>query len=249
MRHGSEEAGEGGRQRVGVVASFDFTRRAELLRWVPPEVECATAFTQPVTYEDNRQLVSRLGRPEMLAEPLRELRSAPGGMPAAVAYLCTACTFVGGAAGEAALRAEMTARGVRRALTTSGAVTAALRAVGARRVAVVHPYQPPVDRHLADYLEAAGFEVAGLTSLGLGSTDEVYDVRPGQVEDAVAEGDRPGAEAVFVSCTALPTYDLIPALEDRLGKPVIGANQATAWALLRAVGSRARGHGQHLLNH
>ncbi|MGW7375128.1 aspartate racemase/maleate isomerase family protein [Streptomyces venezuelae] len=44
-----------------------------------------------------------------------------------------------------------------------------------------------------------------------------------------------------MSCTALPTYDALPHLEERLGKPVISANQATAWALLAAVGERAVG--------
>ncbi|WP_051871287.1 maleate cis-trans isomerase family protein [Streptomyces sclerotialus] len=248
MRYGVEAAEPGGR-RVGVVASFDFTRRAELSRWVPPEVTCALAFTRRVAYEDNWQLVSRLSRPGVLTEPLGELRRTAGGLPEAVAYLCTACSFADGVDGEAALREEMAAQGVRQALTTSGAVTAALRAVGARRVAVVHPYQAPVDRYLAGYLEATGFEVAGRTALGLDAVDDVYGVRTGQVGDAVAAGDRPGADAVFISCTALPTYDVIPALEDRLGKPVISANQATVWALLRAVGSRARGSGQRLLEH
>ncbi|GAA0464710.1 Asp/Glu racemase [Streptomyces olivaceiscleroticus] len=249
MRHGDVEAGTDGRPRVGVVASFDFTRQAELLRWVPDEVACALAFTRPVPYEDNWQLVSRLGRPAVLAEPLRELRSSADGMPEAVAYLCTACSFAGGVAGEAALRAAMAEHGVPHALTTSGAAVAALRAVGARRVAVVHPYQAPVDRALARYLEASGCEVAGLTALGLESVDEVYGVRAERVEQAVAAGDRPGADAVFVSCTALPTYDVLPALERRLGKPVISANQATVWALSRAVGMRARGPGQRLPAH
>ncbi|MEU6113197.1 Asp/Glu racemase [Streptomyces sp. NPDC047117] len=249
MRDGAEEASTAGRRRVGVVASFDFTRRAELSRWVPAGVTCSLAFTRPVPYEDNWQLASRLGRPGMLAEPLRELRRSADGMPEAVAYLCTACSFAGGVAGEAALRAGMAEYGVQHALTTSGAAVEALRAVGARRAAVVHPYQAPVDRALARFLEASGCEVTGLTALGLASVGEVYGVRAEQVVRAVAAGDRPEADAVFVSCTALPTYDVLPALEERLGKPVISANQATVRALLRAVGVRACGAGQRLLAH
>ncbi|MFE8009456.1 hypothetical protein [Streptomyces sp. NPDC057418] len=57
----------------------------------------------------------------------------------------------------------------------------------------------------------------------------------------------PRADAVFISCTALPTYDALSRPEERLGKPVISANQATAWALLDAVGERAHGPHQRLL--
>ncbi|MGS2591922.1 aspartate racemase/maleate isomerase family protein [Streptomyces hebeiensis] len=44
-------------------------------------------------------------------------------------------------------------------------------------------------------------------------------------------------------CKALPTYEAVAPLERELGKPVISANQATMWALLRSVGGRARGGG------
>ncbi|MEU5687656.1 hypothetical protein [Streptomyces venezuelae] len=95
---------------VGVVASYDFTREAELRRWFPPGVELTLTFTDRVPYQDNLELVSRLGDPGLLAEPTRTLveRGAQ-----AVAYLCTACTFAGGAAGERALREAMRHHGER----------------------------------------------------------------------------------------------------------------------------------------
>ncbi|MFJ9038864.1 Asp/Glu racemase [Streptomyces sp. NPDC102406] len=222
-------------RHVAVVASYDFTRREELARWFPPHVRWTMAYTDEVTYRDNLELVSRLGRAGLLAEPVREL--VAGGAET-VAYLCTACSFVDGVAGERALRAAMRTYGARRALTTSGAITDALRAVGARRVAVVHPYQEPVDHLLAAYLTDRGFDVVALTSLGLDTVEDVYAITDERVVDAVTRGDDPRADAVLVSCTALPTYDALPRLEQRLGKPVIGANQATAWALLGAVGEQ-----------
>ncbi|MFI7320670.1 Asp/Glu racemase [Streptomyces venezuelae] len=230
---------------VGVIASYDFTREAELRRWFPPGVEHTLTFTERVPYRDNLELVSRLGSPDLLAEPTRKL-VAHGAQ--AVAYLCTACTFVDGVAGERTLRRTMTDHGAPRALTTSGAVTAALRAVGAHRVAVVHPYQHPVGRRLSAYLEASGFDVVARTPLGLDTVEDVHDVTEQDVLDKVLSGDRPDADAVFVSCTALPTYDAIAHVEERTGKAVISANQATAWALLGAVGERALGPGQRLVS-
>lgn len=227
-----------------MVASYDFTLQEELRRWIPPGVACTVAYTEEVAYRDNLELVSRLGRPGMAAKPVHEL-VARGAQ--AVAYLCTACTFVDGVDGERALRAGMVEHGARRALTTSGAVIDALHAVGARRIAVIHPYLDPVDRLLTAYLEASGFDVVALTALGLATVEDVYAVDERQVLGAVARGDRPEADALFVSCTALPTYDAIPLIEERLGKPVISANQATVWSLLGSVGERARGARQRLL--
>ncbi|MBO1330497.1 Asp/Glu racemase [Streptomyces sp. VRA16 Mangrove soil] len=227
-----------------MVASYDFTRRAELRRWIPPSVTCTLTFTEEVSYQDNLELVSRLGRPNLLAGPVRELvdRGAE-----AVAYLCTACSFVNGVAGERALRDTMTEHGARQALTTSSAIIAALRAVGARRLAVVHPYQEPVDRLLATYLEASGFDVVALSSLGLDAVEDVYTVDEQRVQETVVAGDHSAADALLISCTAVPTYEALPHLEERLGKPVISANQATSCALLAAVGVRACGPGQRLL--
>ena len=48
--------------------------------------------------------------------------------------------------------------------------------------------------------------------------------------------DGPGADGVFIACTALPTLPIIEHLEEDLAKPVITANQATMWAALRLSG-------------
>ncbi|MET9494787.1 Asp/Glu racemase [Streptomyces sp. NPDC006552] len=233
-----------GRRRVGVVASYDFTRQDELRRWLPARVAWTMTVTDEVPYENNLELVSRLGRPGLLSGPVRGLVDAGA---EAVAYLCTAGSFAGGVPGERALREAIRRSGARHAVTTSGAVVAALHALGARRLAVVHPYQQPVDRLLAAYLRAHGFDLVALTALGLDTVEDVYAVAADQVADVVARADRPEADAVFVSCTALPTYDALPRLEERLGKPVVSADQATVWALLGAVGERAYGPGQRLL--
>jgi maleate isomerase len=56
------------------------------------------------------------------------------------------------------------------------------------------------------------------------------------------------ADVLFISCTNLPTYDVIPQLEAELRIPVISANQVTVWAALRRLGTRAVGPYQALLD-
>src|SRR5690606_5848989 len=100
------------------------------------------------------------------------------------------------------------------------------------------------DRLLA-YL--AEHSVQATSSIGLGLLDHIWRVGYSEVVQAVLEADRPDAEAVFISCTNVLTYDIIAPLERILGKPELAANQVTRWAALSAAGRRAVVTGQHLL--
>ena len=51
---------------------------------------------------------------------------------------------------------------------------------------------------------------------------------------------RPEADALFISCGALPSIEIIEALEARTGKPVVTSNQAMAWDALRLAGVEDR---------
>ncbi|OEV05368.1 Asp/Glu racemase [Streptomyces oceani] len=228
---------------VGVVASFDFNRDRELWRWVPEHVSLFISRTGPVADREGLALVRALNDAEVLRRPTREVGELD---VSAVAYLCTACSFVGGAARERRLRETMLAEGAPAAVTTAGAVVTGLRALGARRVAVAHPYVPAVGERLRAYLTESGLEVVSQRGLGL-QPAEIPAVSYARVRELVRESDHPTADAVFLSCTALPTYDVIAPIEAELGKPVVTANQATVWAVLRAAGLTAVGAGQRLL--
>ena len=86
-----------------------------------------------------------------------------------------------------------------------------------------------------------------VAAAGLGLISDIwtvpYDVTAGLVRDT----DTDAAQAVFISCTNLPTYDVIATLEAELGKPVLTANQVTMWSALSVIGRKAVGPGQRLL--
>ena len=56
----------------------------------------------------------------------------------------------------------------------------------------------------------------------------------------VAAGDDPAAEAILLPDTALHTVAHVAALERALGKPVLTANQVSAWEGLRLAGAQLR---------
>ena len=231
------------RTRVGVVASFDFDRDRELWRWAPDGVTFHLSRTDPVSSREGLTMVKQLNDPAVLTRATREVLEL--GVET-VAYLCTACSFVGGMEGERRLRSTLLDLGAPSAVTTSGAAVAALQHLGVQRLAVAHPYIDSVGALLQSFLEEAGFTVLSLRGLGLQPL-EIPHVRYGRVRELITQSDHPDADAVFVSCTGLATYDVIAPLEEELGKPIVTANQATAWAALREVGLHATGPGQRLL--
>lgn len=228
---------------VGIVASFDFNRDRELWRWAPDNVTLFISRTDPAPSGEGLSLVTALNRPEVMTRATRELCTLQA---ESLVYLCTACSFVGGVGAEQALCQAMLDHGAPHATTTSGAVVSGLRALGAQRVAVAHPYIASVGERLKGYLSASGFDV--ISNLGLGlQPAEISSVPYAEVCELIRESDHPDAEALFVSCTGLPTYDVIAPMERELGKPIITANQATIWGALRPVGLAAVGPGQRLL--
>jgi maleate isomerase len=167
--------------------------------------------------------------------------------PEIVAYACTSGSFVGGVAGERAMCEAMTRAGEVPSVTTSGALLEALAELSVRRVALVTPYTVSVTRALEEYVAEAGVTVTGCAFMGL--TRHIWKVPYRAVADMArqaAAGARP--EALFISCTNLPTYDVIAQLEAELHIPVISANQVTMWAALRRLGTRAVGPYQALLD-
>ncbi len=217
---------------VGVVAPFDFALDRELWRWVPDHISLFLTRTPFVPVEVSLDMARLVSEHETLRDGVMALHAV---RPETYAYACTSGSFHGGTAGERSMCAAMseTAGGVP-AVTTSGALLEALADIGARRVAVVTPYTKSVTDSLEDFLGEAGMAVTGRAYLGL--TREIWRVPYRDVVGMAREALGGDADALFISCTNLPTYDVIPQLEAELRIPVLSANQVTMWAALRAVG-------------
>jgi maleate isomerase len=230
---------------VGVVAPFDFALDRELWRWVPDEVSLHLTRTPFVPVEVSLDMARIVSEHETLREAVRALHAV---QPESLAYACTSGSFVGGLAGERAMTAAMSqASGVALpAVTTSGALLAALAEIGAQRVAVVTPYTRSVTDSLEAFLREAGIAVTGRAYLGL--TRRIWQVPYRDVVDMARSAVVGAADALFISCTNLPTYDVIPQLEAELRLPVLSANQVTMWAALRRIGAAAVGPYQALLD-
>lgn len=166
--------------------------------------------------------------------------------------LCYACTSGSIVIGVDEVKRRLAHGGSARHVTTlvSG-VTEALQAFGARRVSVVTPYVNGINDLEATHLENHGFTVASLTGLEIEKDQDIARVRPQFLTSYAAEHTHPDSDALFISCGALRTLDIIEELEDRTGLPVVTSNQAMMWSSLRMAGieDRLTGYGRLFREH
>lgn len=214
----------------GYSAEDDFPRLADLLG-----ADVALPVHHTVMVEDAHRADALLdwGRDDRLADGAAAL--APH-FPGAVLWACTSGSFVygwDGAHRQADALAD--AAGVP-ASSTSLAFVRAARALDVRRVAIVATYPQDVTALFADFLDRAGLEVVGTTSHDIYTAAEVGTLPRAQLLEMAAAGDHPEAEALLMPDTALHTADHLDALEAHVGKPVLTANQVSAWEGLRLLG-------------
>jgi maleate isomerase len=152
-------------------------------------------------------------------------------------FSCNSCTFVGGAEVAPALDKQLQEVLNVPATTTTSAQVAALEALGVSRIVIGAPYVKELADVLGQVLEARGFQVRRLLSLGMlteweiGNADE--GVWYGLAKDAARGTD---AEAVVLACTGIRTGKIIDVLESDLNLPVVSAPAVGMWRGLRLAG-------------
>jgi arylmalonate decarboxylase len=222
--------------KVGLILPSVNTMTEPEFAWIAPpgiSFHAARVFMNVTTPEALRAMNAEVRR---AAELLTTLS------PDVVAYACTAGSFVDGPDATHALLVEIHETVRCPVVATSAALIAALRRLGVMRMALATPYPQEVTDCERQFLVNSGFDVVSCAYLGRSGAD----VRPTTFDEIAAlvrRVDRPDAQAIFVSCTDLRVLELVDALEEALGKPVLTSNQVTLWAILEVLGRRGSVHG------
>ena len=151
--------------------------------------------------------------------------------------------FWGGVAAADALQAELAERAGVGVSMGSSATVAALRCLGAQRIAVLTPHQPRGDEQVRRYFEEAGFTIPRLTGLKCASPVLIAHTTRQQVIDALRGLDGDDIDAIVQVGTNLAAIETCAQAEVWLGKPVLAINAITYWDALRRSGIEDKIHG------
>lgn len=156
-----------------------------------------------------------------------------------VTFHCTVTSMSDGPEGEHRIIEALKAAGAPFSATTSTSVRAALDACGAKRLALVTPY----DKHKTDeeieFLEDAGYTIVSAKGYDLKNSDAYCSTPSADWRARVLEAARPDVDAYFLSCANIQAIGEVRTLEEALGKPVLTSNQVVIWDALRQIGADA----------
>ena len=220
--------------RFGLIAlATDLTIEGDAQRLLPRGCQLHVtriAFDNPTTADNLRKTGPRLSAASDLLVPGVELRG--------IGFGCTSASAVLGDGVQKAI-------GDRAPISTP--VAAALRgfrALGVTRIALMTPYLPETTDLVGDHFEAMGLPVVSRRSMGHADDRDMAMLSAREIIEFAEDSDHPDAEALFMSCTALPAVSVIEDIENALGKPVLSANLALFWSMLDLAQIPAQGRGR-----
>lgn len=190
----------------------------------------------------------RLGGEAVSNDLIDEAGKLMDANPLAIAVVLTTDAGPGGVVKLAARCRELAdALGIP-VFNASEADHAALRALGASRIAVVTPFNAEVDQVVKANVEEAGFEVVAIKGTEAPSLPAICETPLDDIRRVVRQVADSPCDAILQVGTALPVVALIEELEGETGKPIVACNAAVYWQTLRAVGidDRLPGFGRLL---
>jgi len=151
-------------------------------------------------------------------------------------FQCTGTSMSGGVDMDNFVVSEIAKATGRPAISTAGAVKAALAALDARRLVFLSETgQAGHDKKLK-FLREAGYDILADKAADLPGTDQYCTTPPRFWYDMAMALKTESAEAYFISCANIHSIEMIADLERDLKKPVVTSNQAALWCALRTLG-------------
>lgn len=153
-----------------------------------------------------------------------------------VIYMCTSGSFMNGNSGDEAIRQRLTELTGKPSISTSQAVISALKQLHLERVVMLTPYDADLTEREIEWLGENGVEVTDYYSSEIADNLDRGAQSPETLFRQAARLRWRDADGIFLSCGNVPYLEIIPALEQHTGRPVVASSPATTWMALRTVG-------------
>jgi len=158
----------------------------------------------------------------------------PGEKISTVAYACTSGTI---AIGEDKVKEKIQLAKPGCHVTTP--ITSAIKAfnkMNVKKVAVFTPYPEPVNKTISEHLIKKNINVTAFSTFNLDIDVDFARIDPNYLSEILTKLNLNNADALFVSCTALPVLEVLDEVEKKINKPVFSSNQTLIWDTIRSVG-------------
>ena len=147
-----------------------------------------------------------------------------------IVYGCTSGTI---AAGYNSIEQKVkAAKPMADVMTPSTAAIKALKKMKIKKISIFTPYSKILNDEVLKYFKNEGFEITSNSYFDIEADYDIGKVDQNYLYDVLSKIDLKGAEALFVSCTALPVLPIIDKLENKLNTTVLSSNQALIWDTL-----------------
>lgn len=167
----------------------------------------------------------------------------------ALAFACTAASYLVGHEREDREIAAIAKKRGYPIITGGKAIIAALRALGAKKVAIGAPYPQWVLDVCKTYYEQAGFDVVSMLQIQIASSDTraIFDLSGDDAIAAIKNLDVRGADAVLFTGSGMPSFRAILETERITRLPTLSTNLCLGWALCSVIGQANWAPGPHKL--
>jgi maleate isomerase len=151
-----------------------------------------------------------------------------------IVYGCTSGTI---AAGYNSIEKKIKlAKPEAKVTTPSTAAIKALKKLNIKNISIFTPYSKKLNDDVVEYFKKENFNVTSNSYFDIESDFDIGKVDQNYLYEVLSKVDLNGADALFVSCTALPVLPIIDKLEKKLNKIVLSSNQALIWDTLENIG-------------
>jgi len=172
----------------------------------------------------------------------------PGQKMNAVAYACTSGTI---AIGEDKVKDKVQLAKPGCYVTTP--ITSAIKAftrMNAKKIALFTPYPESVNKTILEYFNKKNINIISFSTFNIDQDEDIASVDPEYLLETLIKLNINDADALFISCTALPALEILEKVEKKVKKLVLSSNQTLIWDTLRSIGYKSpiQGYGKLLRN-
>ena len=153
-----------------------------------------------------------------------------------VIYGLTAGTMMFGTDYDKILKKQLFSAGGIDVITVASAVVEELKFLGMEKICMITPYTQEVNEREKKFLKDCGITVTADICMGLNQLKSISNQNPKSLYRLVCEVYKQEVDGIFISCTNLPSLEILDFLTQDFGKPTISSNSATCDVALRRLG-------------